>query len=167
MKYEQARELIQDGDLIAVKSRHGGLVALTRLVTRSPYTHTAVALWLDGGLWVAEMGFDGNHLVPLSHHAGKGFEVFDCPIERATLRKWVTEVMREPLEYDLLDLLRIACNRILGVALAGDGGGRVCSAFSASIYLWAGWPARGLPSIPAPDDVVRALGGAPKLTVEA
>lgn len=164
MNYEQARPLVQDGDLVAVRSARGGLSALTRWVTRSPYTHTAMAIWIADGLWVAEMGLGGNHLVPLSHYKDRRFDVFDCPVERETVRRWTLTVMREPIEYDLLDLLHIAVHHLLGTPLP-NARGCVCSAFNAATYLWAGWTPAGLPAIPAPSDVVAALGGVPKIIV--
>lgn len=166
MKYADARESIEDGDLIAVKSKHGGLPALTRYFTRSPYTHTAVALWLDGGLWIAEMGAGGNVLVPLSRYADTEFDVFDCPAYFELVRKVTLELLRDKIDYDFADLLRIALHNLLRCKLPTDTGGMICSAYSARIYLLSGWrPKCRPPLIPSPADVVRAIEAAPKLTV--
>lgn len=45
---------VLNGDLIAPRSTHGGLPALTRLFTRSPYTHSGIVVELQGTAWVAE-----------------------------------------------------------------------------------------------------------------
>lgn len=155
MKYEHARPLVKDGDLVAVRAPRGG------------YTHTAMAIWLQGGLWAAEMGIGGNHLVPLSHYKGRRFDVFECPVDRDEVRRWILDMMREPIAYDLVDLARIAWDRLTGAPLPADTRGHVCSAFNAATYRWAGWTPKGLPAIPAPSDVVAALGGVPKLIVQA
>lgn len=164
MNYEKARALIEDGDLVAVKSSHGGLPAVTRWVTRSPYTHTAVALWLDGGLWAAEMNAGGNVLVPLSRYADTDFDVYGCPVDRAKARLWTLELLRGRIDYDLLDLVRVALHHLANFRLPPDTGGMICSAYTANIYGFAGWRAV-LPRIPTPADVVAAIGEPPKLAV--
>jgi hypothetical protein len=42
--YAQARDLIRTGDLIVLRKRGGWLPTLTRWVTKSPYTHTGLAV---------------------------------------------------------------------------------------------------------------------------
>lgn len=169
LDYRQARGRIADGDLVAVMSRHGALPLLTRLVTGSPYTHTAIALWLDGGLWAAEMGAGGNVLVPLSRYEARPFEVYEPPgLSRLAIRNAVTESLRGKIPYDVADLARIALWRLARLALpAEDRGGLVCSAYSARVWRAAGWRPARLSAIPAPDEVVAALGARPKVIVNA
>lgn len=158
MKYADARPLIRDGDLIAVRSRHGGMPAAVRLVTRSPYTHTAVAVWVGERLLVAETRGVNACLAPLSQHAGNDFDVFPCPVERRTAVAALWGLLGDEIRYDYGDLLRIAAHELLGVPLPEREDGKlICSALSASIYLLAHWEA-ALPSIPTPRDVVRAVG---------
>lgn len=167
MKYADIREQIRDGDLIAIRSKHGGLPALTRYFTRSPYTHTAVAIWLDGGLWVAEMNAGGNVLVPLSRYQDSDFDVFLCPDSPEAVRILTLEFLRDQIDYDFIDLLRIAAYNVLRLKLPTDTGGLVCSAGSARIYVLAGWKPVGMPSIPAPSDLVAALNADPLFEVRA
>lgn len=163
--YSEIRPHVADGDLVAVRSRHGVFPNLTRLITRSPYTHTAIALWLEGGLWIAEMRSGGNVLVPLSQRANEDFDVFDCPVDRANVRGWLLQRLRSKTDYDVLDLARIAAWRLFGVPLPEqDDDQLVCSAFAAMAWLYGGWQPKGLPSIAAPGDVVDALGVPPKIT---
>lgn len=157
MKYADIRDKICDGDLIAVRSKHGGLPALTRYFTNSPHTHTAVAIWLDGGLWVAEMNAGGNVLVPLSRYQDTDFDVFDCPVDRRNVRTLTLELLRERIDYDFPDLLLIAAHNVLRFKLPTDTGGLVCSAYSAKIYRAAGWEPVGMSAIPSPADVVAAM----------
>lgn len=163
MVYERARSLILDGDLIAVRGRRGFIPILTRLVTRSPFTHTGIALWLDGGLWIAEMNLGGNHLIPASQ-LRDDFDVFDCPCNRAALRDVVLRRLRTARRYGVLDLFSIAARRLLGWRL-GNSAHEICSEFSARAYIEAGAVLK-LPMLPAPDEVARAVGNF-KLRVDA
>lgn len=170
ISYPAARPRIQTGDMIAIRSTHGGFVALTRWVTRSPYTHTAVAVWGRFAgierLLIAETNGAGCSLSPLSHYEDSDFDVFDCPVDRAEAEYSLWELLGVRIAYDLADLGRIAANRLFGVPLPPkDEDGLICSAMSGTIYLHAGWEPRGLPSIPAPDDMVRAMAAPPKLEV--
>ena len=173
MRYADARNQIRTGDLIAVRKMHGFLPTLTRWVTRSPYTHTAIALWAGTDaqprLLVAEAKASGGFLTPLSQYADIDFDVFDAPRETLiTIESVVWEVLGVPIGYDMFDLVRIGLNRLFGIPLpAGDDALKVCSALSATLWLQAGWRPRYLPSIPAPDDVAAALAVPPRLQVRA
>lgn len=159
MNYAEARGLIKSGDLIAVRSHRGGLSAITRVVTKSPYTHTAVAIWLADRLLLAEMNGGGACLVPASKYADTDFDVFPCPLaDRGEVIQAAFDLLGLDIGYDFPDLLRIAGHELLGIALPpADDSNLICSALSASIYLHAGLVRVGLPSIPAPRDVVEWL----------
>lgn len=178
LNYYQARTLIATGDLIAFRQRRGLLHWLIRRVTRSPYTHTAIAVWVGvaqdhcrdplylrgrgcGRLLVAEAKLSGAMLTPLSQYAAIDFDVLPYPGEvRGGVESALWRTIGRPTGYDVLDLVRIAAHRLFGRPLpARDNARRVCSALSAEIWLRAGWkPKTPLPSIPAPDDVVAARG---------
>lgn len=171
MSYESARCNIRDGDLVAVRSMSGGLSALTRFFTQSPYTHTGVAIRLinpqtgNKGLYVAEMDGAKAVLTPLSQYAQKDMDVFECPVERPEACLSLLNLLREKISYDYLDLLRIGLWKALRIGLPKeDRNGLVCSALSALIYYNAGWRA-DMPSIPAPVDVVQAFKVPPFLVV--
>lgn len=166
MNYAEARGLIDTGDLVAVRSHRGGLSAITRLVTRSPYTHTAVAIWLGERLLLCEMNGGGACLVPASKYADTDFDVFRCPVDIFDATEAMFALLGQDIGYDVGDLLRIAQHELLGRPLPpADDGRLICSALSASIYLLAGLSRLGLPSIPAPRDVVAWLLAAPTLEV--
>lgn len=168
MNYAEARAQIRSGDLIAVRSHHAGLAWLTAAVTRSPYTHTAVAVWLADRLLVAEMRAGGDVLVPASRYLDSDLDVFPCPVEPVAAIGALFDLLGMDIGYELADLLRIAGHELLGIALPPrDEGGLICSALSASIYLHAGWRPADLPSIPAPRDVVAALACPPRLEVRS
>lgn len=183
LTYAQARTLIATGDLIAFRQRGGLLHWLIRRVTRSPYTHTAIAVWAgpEGHphhpgvfkrhhsarrLLVAEAKASGAMLTPLSQYAGVDFDVLPCPREaKVKVEPILWRIIGHPIAYDVLDLLRIAAHRLFRRPLpVRDDARRICSALSAEIWHRAGWSAT-LPSIPAPDDIVAAHGGPPILCV--
>lgn len=158
--YDECRDLIFSGDLIAVRRRNGFLPALTRQITGSPYTHTATALWLDDGLYVAEMDGIKGVLVPLSQYAGVDYDIFECPVfDRDRVKACTLGLLRTKIHYDYLDLARIAAWKVMRLPLPRqDRNGLVCSAFSARIYREAGAWFPGLSAIPAPSDLVEAVG---------
>lgn len=173
MRYAEARRRIRDGDLIAIRSNHGGLPALTRSITGSPYTHTGVAIWMacrqtgGAGLYIAEMDGVKGVLTPLSQYADLAFDVYECPVSRSAACTELLSALRNRIDYDYWDLIRIAAHRLWNIGLPKvDKNGLICSALSARIYRNAGWvPAYELPSIPAPVDTVRSLGSIPYLVV--
>lgn len=154
MRYEDARPLIQTGDLIAVKRRSGPLAVGTRLVTGSPYTHTGLALWVGnkcesgGRLLIAHSTAGGGNLVPLSQEAEFDFDVFACPVDRAEVEDWIWQLLDVRFNYGFSDLWRIFLYLKLGIPLPQDDKDLICSAMSAALYKLAGWNPPGLPSIP-------------------
>lgn len=168
MNYAEARGLIATGDLIAVRSHRIGFPLLTRAVTRSPYTHTATAIWLHSRLLLAEMIGAGGVLAPVSKYADTDFDVFPCPLDPADIVGPTFDLLGLDIDYDYGDLLRIGLHKLVGAPLpAADNDNLICSALSASIYLHAGLPRGNLPSIPAPRDVVAWMAAPPKLEVRA
>lgn len=166
MHYAAIRERISTGDLIAFRKHTGFLPTLTRWITRSPHTHTAVAIWVESSgfhrLLVSESNSGGSSFSPLSAYADIDFDVFRCPVnpDRARIVMW--RLLGRKIHYGFVDLLRIAAKRLIGWPLPKvDDEAQICSALSAKIYLLAGWRPAGLPSIPAPDDVVAALEDQP------
>lgn len=157
-----------DGDLIAIRPTHGGWVQLVQWATRSAYSHCAIALWLEDGLWAAEMDGAKNVLVPLSQYAQTPFDVFPCPVDRALVRDDILVTLRGHISYDWTDIARLALNRILRVPLpAVDDSKMICSSWAAWTWLRSGWkPAGRLPSIATPAEVVAALGAEPIVTNE-
>lgn len=162
MSYARVREQVSDGDLIAVRARTGW-ARVVSAVQHAPYTHTALAFWLDGGLWVTEMDGVKNVLVPLSQYERTPFDVFPCPVDRAAVRSVALEKLRQPIGYSWQDIATVGLHLLFGTPLPEvDSGGKICSAHSATCYLLAGWKPRvALPSIPWPAAVVAALEAPP------
>ncbi|MES1977521.1 MAG: hypothetical protein V4451_05760 [Pseudomonadota bacterium] len=156
--YVTARSQIRTGDLIAVRSHAGGFPGLVRWCTESPYTHTAIALWVCDRLMMIETRFTAC-IVPLSQLGNAEFDVVRCPVadpEYVLIEAF--NILGVPVNYDFMDLLRIAARLKLGWQTGDDDGRKVCSALSAAVYRLAGWRPEGLPGIPAPCEVVAAAG---------
>lgn len=169
MRYDDARPMIQTGDLIAVRRRSGPLAIATVIVTNSPYTHTGVALWVgppgDRRLLMAHINGGGASLVPVSQEAEFGFNVYPCPVDRAEVERkiWATIGLR--ISYSGTDLVYILLYLKLGLPLPKQGDDYICSALSAHLYLLAGWKPANLPAIPWPSAIVAALGASPVVEV--
>lgn len=138
MTYDEYAPLINTGDLIAVPVAHGLLGKMTQFFTHSQYTHTGVAIWIGGELFMAELNGGRNHLIPIIQlHK---FDVYKCPeglvdVEGA-IRKWLSYMVNYGIlafvSIGLLTWLRIKYfvnwRRIL-----------VCSGYCVAIYQTAGW----------------------------
>lgn len=166
MKYSEIRDGIKTGDLIAVKKRSGFLAVATRLVTKSPYTHTGIAVWVGDRLLLAQTNAGGCNIVPLSQEEVYEFDVFDCPVNRDEVEKIVWDMLGKRIPYGYVDLARIFGLFVLGIPLPKDDGpDMVCSALSAMMYKKAGWAPKELPSIPWPGAVVEALNSPAKYEI--
>jgi hypothetical protein len=156
MNYTTAREMIETGDLIAVKGRRGIFSILTYTITNSPYTHTATAIWIENGLWIAEINLSGNRLVPLSQIT-EPFDVYDCPVrDRENVRASILQRLRIRQKYGVGDLFLIALKELFGIR-TNTTKYDICSEYCMKIYKDAGWITT-LPKIPSPKDLVKTLG---------
>lgn len=107
MDYDDARPQIQDGDLIGVLDVHGLLGRATTFFTRSPYTHTGVAVWLGEHLFMADLNSGRNHLTALS--CVKKFDVFAPPagMPRDLISRAALDWLASPINYGVLAFLAI------------------------------------------------------------
>ena len=75
MKYTAARDLIQDGDVLAFRGTRL-FSRLIKLWTRSRVSHVGIACWMHGRLTVVEaLEPGGVRVYPLSRYVGRGCEV--------------------------------------------------------------------------------------------
>lgn len=166
MKYVDVRDRIKDGDLILVKGNWKSLFrAGIKIVTKSPYTHAGLAVWLDGGLWIAEINGGGNHVIPMSQIKDP-FDVFECPVDRLFVRTSILELLRDHHSYAFLELLRIFIYRLTGLItpeLSQDGS-YVCNEYVARVYSDCGWEIKE--QVFWPGSLAKLLGSN-KLSIEA
>lgn len=168
MNYDQAREFIKDGDVLAFKRRSGPLAILTRWVTQRPETHTGIAAWSGGRLLLVQANGGGVNVIPLSQEAEFAFDVYDPPagLDRDAIVLAAWEAIGARLSYAIIDLFRIWAFLWLGIPLPADPGvNPICSLLTARILIAAGWKPVGLPSIPWPGAVAAAMNRPPRLSV--
>jgi hypothetical protein len=169
--YPVLRLVVKDGDHIGVCGTSWA-AALTRLAQRlaglpySEVTHSAVAIWADGRLFVAEMNKAGNVIKPLSQYKDTRIVVHRAPVavDAGALAERLGEVLQTHKLYGYGDLLRLGFLRgpalRLGLSkpLSTDSmKDLVCSMFSAWVYRLLGWE-RALPELCFPAEVSAALG---------
>jgi hypothetical protein len=160
MTYEEARSQIKTGDLIGVRDVHGLLGRLTRFFTRSPYTHTGVAVWCATHLFMADLNSGRNALRPLSQL--KSFDVCDMPagMDRTCVERSIFDWLAAPINYGFLAFFVIGLRCFLGIkAFIHWRTIMVCSGGSVSIYEGAAHYMKGF-GMPVPtgwDDHNRML----------
>jgi hypothetical protein len=157
MLYQDIRDQIADGDVIAVRETHGFLTPFTRFFTHSPYTHAGVAVWFEGGLWMAELNGGKNHLIPLSQLAETNFDVFFCPVDDTIkVRLAIAESLRVKIPYSLSAVFVIGLLNLLHIHLFLHARKiLVCSGYCVSILEAAGWPERS--RLISPQELVKQL----------
>ena len=140
MNYLEARSQISDGDLISVRTPHGLLGKATQFFTRSPYTHSGIAIWIEGGLYLAELNGGRNHLTPMSQLEDLEFDVYAEPAVtdvRLSIFKW----LRQPINYGYGAFLAIGLLDWLGIKMFVHWRKiLVCSGWCVAVYEDAGWP---------------------------
>jgi hypothetical protein len=145
MRYDEARSLIDTGDLIAVRRKDSLLALATRFFTHGPHTHVGIALWVDEGLWMAELNGGGNHLVPLSQLTDFDFDVYRRPpeVSEAHVVKSIFSNLREKIEYGTAALFAIGLLNWIRLKVSGRQRRiLVCSGYCVSVYVDAGWSDR-------------------------
>jgi len=143
MNYDQARERIETGDLIAVRGKEGLLTPFTKFFTRSPYTHVGIAFWMNGGLWMSEINGGRNHAIPLSQLADSEFDVYERPpgLSIADMLEAINEALREKIDYGYLSLPVIGLINFLGIKVFIHARRIMsCAGYSVMTYEAAGWP---------------------------
>jgi hypothetical protein len=113
--YQEARSQILDGDIIQVRTTHGLFGWLTKLFT-GVYTHTAIAVWLDGGLWMVEINGGRNHAIPMSQLDNVDFDVFYPPysLTRSLIREAILESIRVKTNYGYFATIATGINEFFG-----------------------------------------------------
>ncbi len=176
MKYEQARELIENGDCVGVKTRSvgGWFVRLGQHIAGlkwAEYGHTGVALWADVAgeqrLLLGEMNQGGGTYRPLSQYTNDGCKVavFSPPKDAqiADVGYTIRTTLDRHTPYGWLDLIplgmQLVLRRFIGPHSLGKDSGkdRVCSYLTKRFYNSLGAKLEGVPHRPAPAEVLDVL----------
>lgn len=143
MSYNEARIKIHDGDLISVFKAHGLFGWLTKFFT-GQYTHTGIAIWMDGGLWLIETNGGGNHAIPLSQLQKYGFDVSSPPpgVTRMAARAHALAALRERETYGFFTTIVTGFVEFFRIPITINWrNGRHCAGLCVRIYDRAGWAA--------------------------
>lgn len=156
--YSLLRSEIKTGDLIAVKGPWSDpLDFLIRIGTRSPYTHTGIAVWIGTRLVILESRSDGSHFALLSSLREEKFDVYTCPTDRVVFETSMWDTTEHHNAYNIFDLFRIIWRIRVKRTPPNDDGNLafVCSGYSSYEYRKADtrW---SLPTRVAPCEVVAA-----------
>lgn len=144
MNYDLARTQIQTGDVICVREKKGIFSLFTRFFTHSDYTHNGLAIWFNGGLWMAELNGGRNHMIPLSQLAKIPFDVYHCPVEdRDAVETAISESLRERIDYGYAALIVIGLLNWFRIKVFLHARQiLVCSGYCVKVLEAAGWPKR-------------------------
>jgi hypothetical protein len=159
MNYDEVRDKIKTGDVISVRAKNGIIADMIRLVTRSPYSHSGIAIWLGDGLWMAEINSGHNHLVPLSQYQYMDFDVFECPADRDRTQVEILQSLRFRIDYGILSFFMIGYATVFGAkGRFTTRKAKVCSEYVQTILINSGWS--------VPDKMVSPADLASKLTLK-
>lgn len=140
LTYQEARSQIATGDLIAVRSPHGIIGWLTQFFTRSPYTHTGIAIWIEGGLYMGELNGGRNHIIPLSQLDGCDFDVYHPPSGLNNIAAALFFWLRLPIDYAYVAFVAIGLlNWLRAKIFVHWRQMLVCSGWCVAVYEEAGW----------------------------
>lgn len=141
LTYQEARDLICDGDLVAVITPHNWIGKITQFFTRREYTHVGIAIWVDGGLYLAELNGGRNHLTPLSQWEGMDFDVCAMPRGITNIRESIFKWLRLPVDYGYPAFFAIGIKEFFRIKQAVHWRDiLVCVGFCVAVYEESGWP---------------------------
>ena len=141
MEYAQAREHINTGDLISVRTAHSLINRLTQFFTGT-YTHSGQALWMAGRLWVTELNGGRNHLIPLSQWEGVEFDVHAHPdgLTAKAMEAAILNNLGKKVDYGYSALIAIGLIEWLKLSLVVKWNKiLVCSGYCVKNWQDAGW----------------------------
>ena len=164
MDYYEAREKIKNGDLISFRvNGRNFLHRLTSWLTKSPYYHTAIAVWLkaEAGtsrLFVSEAHGAGRRLLPMSAYLGKPMDVTPSPVAFNLIEApMLANVGMVP--YGFFVYLAIGIRLLFGITARDDKGAEICSELPQRLYIRGGLDLPAKPLAPSElKELVNARG---------
>lgn len=144
--YDQARDLIQDGDIVFIADHKGPVSAVIETLTKSMFSHCNIAFWVEIGgekrlLCVEAQGGTKRRIVNLSYYQSNGSK-FLYVVTPPKAWKDVAGVALEKLgqaDYSYLEALYVGFREFLlkyfNIKLKEvDLKGEICSEFIARVY---------------------------------
>ena len=166
MKYSEVREHAANGDLLLLEGK-GPVGRFIRVVTGQQISHVAMLLWLDEGLWVAEMRNAGYSFAPASQRIPEMQEqgiVYWGKAPRQ-VRNRPIHIHEKALSfrgsrYSWWSLVTVWCAQVLKRQMPRN---LVCSTFVEKVWEAAGW---NFHQTPDPGDFVPLCDGMHAITAD-
>jgi hypothetical protein len=137
LTYEQARNQIENGDLIFFKNSQTIVGKIIQYFGEGPYNHCAIAFWITSDnlendrLFMVEQYAFGRRITKLSSFSTKQFDIIKAPVPwHFYCNELLNGVGKVP--YSVMDYLTIFCNEKLGIKIKNFDG-QVCSEMVATI----------------------------------
>ena len=141
--YEQARNVISDGDIIFVNNGKSIWSKLTQLVTSSETFHCGIAFWIRDSryksrLMIVEANAKGRRIVSLSSYSAHDLDILGSTVD------W--EMHCDPvldntgaIPYSFIEYVWIGLREVFGIVRRKDDFGEVCSKMVAEYCKAAGY----------------------------
>ena len=116
ISYDEARSLIKSGDVLSFELKTTGAFFIRlgqKIAKLSDYktTHSAIAWWLGGRLYVLEMDGKYNVLRPFSQYQGLSIHV-SRPSTKTEMVKYYEEFTAKAIHYSAKEIIRIGLRLI-------------------------------------------------------
>ena len=161
INYAQLRANARTGDLLALKGR-GIASYLVRIFTATSWSHVAVLLWVDEGLWVCEMAWSGYRMRPASQWVPEqSADVWWCRAPEFIKEECATEVLlaHRGRPYSYWSLITTWISNLLNRRLPS---GDICSELAQNLVESCG--GKRQKSLWTPDDAVTFWGSATRIS---
>jgi hypothetical protein len=139
--YDHIRDTIQSGDVMLCKSSAPVSMAI-RVLTGESWNHVALCVWIEYGLWIAEMREgSGYRLVPASEwmmeQTGQVWLGIAPHMDREDILPYVLHTRSRMPKYGWRTLLRVWWSTVRNRRIAGRE--PVCSTFAQNAWEEAGY----------------------------
>lgn len=134
--YQATRDTIETGDVIFIQGHSiyskitKGLQYIEGFDTYST-THSGIAVWLSGRLFLAEMDGKYNVLRPMSVYSKDILYIHKPKTKSRPVEELFTILVDTTYHYDIKDFLSIAIHKLFGFYLKDDKNAIVCSEYCA------------------------------------
>ena len=142
-KYEEGRDLIQDGDIAFMRDTGSIPAWLIRIITRSNYSHVGICFWATIGdeqrlLFIEAQGKTKRRILNFGYYSDRDIDVVRAPLEWKTVCDKALKRVGKT-DYTMLGALYVGVRECLwkyvGIKLPTlDFPGEICSEFVAEIY---------------------------------
>jgi len=145
MKYEEARDHIQDGDIIFLRGKRTQLInRIIMYFTSSPYSHVGIAVWMNKDnqqsqrlLMVESQLGTKNRIINLSEYSSYAMDVVPAPIEWRMVRDTALSSLGIS-KYSVIDAIFVGLrewfHKFFVIPYANLSDGEICSEFVSRIY---------------------------------